>query len=103
ERLESDLLTIVDDTTGGALISRVVRTRDLYRGDHLDALPDLLVEWSDRTAMGSMVIAGGAGARVVARSPQIGTIIGANDYGRSGEHRPGGWFVAAGAGPATGR
>jgi predicted AlkP superfamily phosphohydrolase/phosphomutase len=91
EQLESDLLTIVDDTRGVPLV------------EHLDALPDLLVEWSDRTAMGSMVIAGGAGARVVARSPRIGTIIGANDYGRSGEHRPGGWFVAAGRGLAAGR
>ena len=103
EQLESDLLAIMDDTTGAPLVARVARTRDLYRGEHLGALPDVLVEWSDRTAMGSTVIAGGAGARVVARSPRIGTIVGANDYGRSGEHRPGGWFVAAGAGPATGR
>jgi len=103
EQLESDLLAIVDDTTGAALISRLVRTRDLYRGDHLDALPDLLVEWSDRTAMGSTALAGGAGARVIARSPRIGTIVGANEYGRSGEHRPGGWFVAVGPGVSAGR
>ena len=103
EQLESDLLAIVDDTTGAPLISRLIRTRDLYDGEQLGALPDLLVEWSDRTAMGSTLLAGGAGARVIARSPRIGSIVGANDYGRSGEHRPGGWFVAARPGLRAGR
>lgn len=103
EQLESDLLAIVDDTTGARLVSGVVRTRDLYDGENLDALPDLLVEWSDRIAMGTTVLAGGAGARVIARSPRIGTVIGENDYGRSGEHRPGGWFVATGPDIPAGR
>jgi hypothetical protein len=40
---------------------------------------------------------------VSARSPKIGTIVGANDYGRSGEHRPGGWLVATGPGVSNGR
>lgn len=102
ERLESELLAIVDDATGAPLVSRVVRTRDLFQGAHIDALPDLLVEWSERAAAGSTAL-GGAGARVVARSPRIGTIEAANDYGRSGEHRPGGWFVAAGPALPTGR
>jgi predicted AlkP superfamily phosphohydrolase/phosphomutase len=97
-QLERDLLAIVDDATGAPLVRRVLRTRDLYAGEHLDALPDLLVEWNDTVAIGSTGLAGGAGARVVARSPKIGTIEGANDYARSGEHRPGGWLVAAGRG-----
>ncbi|HEY7894126.1 MAG TPA: alkaline phosphatase family protein [Gemmatimonadaceae bacterium] len=102
DRLEADLLAIVDETTGAPLVSRVVRTRDLYQGDHLDDLPDLLVEWSERTAAGSLAL-GGTGARVIARSPRVGTVEGANDYGRSGEHRPGGWFVAAGPALRAGR
>ncbi|HKV51388.1 MAG TPA: hypothetical protein VJO52_09325, partial [Gemmatimonadaceae bacterium] len=101
-QLESDLLAIVDDVTGAPLISRVVRPRDLYQGDRIDDLPDLLVEWSERSAVGSTAL-GGAGAQVIARSPRIGVIHGANDYGRSGEHRPGGWFVAAGPAIAKGR
>jgi hypothetical protein len=40
---------------------------------------------------------------VIARSPRVGTVEGANDYGRSGEHRPGGWFVAAGPALRAGR
>ncbi|HXE61692.1 MAG TPA: alkaline phosphatase family protein [Gemmatimonadaceae bacterium] len=102
DQLESDLLAIVDDATGAPLVARVVRTRDLYQGEHVDDLPDLLVEWSERTAVGSLAL-GGAGAQVIARSPRIGIIHGANDYGRSGEHRPGGWFVAAGPGLSQGR
>ncbi|MGH7647295.1 MAG: hypothetical protein ACREND_04205, partial [Gemmatimonadaceae bacterium] len=102
QRLTTDLLAIVD-ATGAPLVARVRQTRDLYQGEHLDALPDLVVEWSDRTALGSTALGGGAGARVVATSPAIGSIEGANDYGRSGEHRPGGWFVAAGPGLPRGR
>ena len=98
EQLEQDLLAIVDDVSGARLVSRLVRTRDLYAGEHIDALPDLLVEWNDAVANGSTAVGGGAGARVRARSAKIGTIGGANDYSRSGEHRPGGWLVAAGPG-----
>ena len=98
DQLEQDLLAITDDATGAPLVSRVVRTRDLYNGEHLDALPDLLVEWNEAVANGSTSLGAGAGAHVRARSPKIGTIDGANDYARSGEHRPGGWLVAAGPG-----
>jgi predicted AlkP superfamily phosphohydrolase/phosphomutase len=103
EQLENDLLAIVDDASGAPLVRRVLRTRDLYSGEHLDALPDLLVEWNESVAIGSTTLGDGAGASVRARSPKIGTIEGANDYGRSGEHRPGGWLVAAGPGVQHGR
>jgi predicted AlkP superfamily phosphohydrolase/phosphomutase len=103
EQLERDLLAIVDDASGAPLVKRVLRTRELYDGEHLDALPDLLVEWNEGVANGSTALGGGAGARVCARSPKIGTIVGVNDYGRSGEHRPGGWLVAAGPGVAHAR
>ncbi|MDB4911281.1 MAG: type phosphodiesterase/nucleotide pyrophosphatase, partial [Gemmatimonadetes bacterium] len=103
ETLTEDLLAIVDDASGAPLVGRVLRTRDHYCGEHLDALPDLLLEWNESVAIGSTALADGAGARVRARSPRIGTIEGANDYGRSGEHRPGGWLVAAGPGVERGR
>ena len=94
--LEADLLAIIDEVTGEPLVRRVIRTRDLYAGDELDALPDLLVEWSDTVARGSTAVGNGAAAVVRARSPKFGTIEGVNEYGRSGEHRAGGWYVAAG-------
>jgi predicted AlkP superfamily phosphohydrolase/phosphomutase len=43
-------------------------------------------------------VGGGAAAHVRLRSPRIGTIEGSNDYGRTGEHRPDGLFIAAGRG-----
>jgi predicted AlkP superfamily phosphohydrolase/phosphomutase len=102
-QLEADLLAIVDEVSGEPLVRRVIRTRDLYAGERLDALPDLLVEWNDAVAQGSTALGDGAAARVRARSPKIGTVEGANEYGRSGEHRSGGWFVAAGPGVRAGR
>ena len=95
-QLSADLLEIVDERTGGRLVRRVLRTRDLYDGPHLDALPDLLVEWNDEVATGSSCVAGGEGALVTAHSAKIGRVEHENAYGRTGEHRPEGIFIAAG-------
>lgn len=94
--LSQSLLEIVDMQTGMPLVKRVVRVADLYAGENLDLLPDLLVEWNDATATGSTIIANGVNSRVRATSPGIGIIEGANDFGRTGEHRTNGWLVAAG-------
>jgi predicted AlkP superfamily phosphohydrolase/phosphomutase len=102
-QLEADLLEIVDEESGAPLVKRVLRTRELYEGEHLDALPDLLVEWNDAVARGSTALGSGSHAHVRARSSKIGIVEGTNDYGRSGEHRPGGWFVAAGPAVEHGR
>jgi predicted AlkP superfamily phosphohydrolase/phosphomutase len=80
-----------------------VRTGDLCQGPCLDDLPDLLVEWSDEVPTGSVRIGGGIGAAVRASSAKIGTVEGVNQYGRSGEHRIGGLFVAAAPGMQSGR
>ena len=45
-RADPGQLTYAD--TGERVVSRVRRTRDLYQGEHLDLLPDLLVEWDDQ-------------------------------------------------------
>lgn len=101
ERLGRDLCEIVDARTGGTLVRRVLRTADLHQGERRDDLPDLLVEWSDEVPTGSSEVGIGAGARVRASSPKIGVVEGTNDYGRTGEHRPGGWVVVAGPGMPT--
>ena len=98
DRLETDLLEIRDHRTGGPLVARVLRTSDHFHGPHLSELPDLLVEWNDDTATGSTAIGHGMGAVVRVSSPKIGMLEGHNEYGRSGEHRPDGWFVATGPG-----
>ncbi len=100
--LSEALLEIVDDRTGRRAIREVVRTAERFQGEHLDLLPDLLVHWDDTTPTGSTAVAGGTASRVRLRSPRIGTIEGANTYGRTGEHRRDGFFIAAGAGIPTG-
>jgi predicted AlkP superfamily phosphohydrolase/phosphomutase len=103
EWLAGELTAIIDLRTGQPAIRRVIRTATLYSGPFLDELPDLLVEWDDRIATGSSLLGGGAGATVRLQSPAIGLIEGVNDYGRSGEHRSGGLFIAAGPGISAGR
>jgi predicted AlkP superfamily phosphohydrolase/phosphomutase len=100
--LSRELLAIVDERTGAPLVRRVLRTADLYTGPHLDSLPDLLVDWSDAVPTGSTALAGGSGASVRAHSPAIGVMEGANDFGRTGEHRPEGLLVVAGSGVRPG-
>jgi predicted AlkP superfamily phosphohydrolase/phosphomutase len=101
--LEAALLAIVNEHTGAPLVRRVRRTASLYAGEQLHTLPDLLIEWNDAQPTGTTALAGGAAASIRATSPEIGTLERANDYARTGEHRPGGWFVAAGRGITPGR
>jgi predicted AlkP superfamily phosphohydrolase/phosphomutase len=103
DALARDLTAIVDAGTGRPLVRRVLRTSDVYRGEYRDDLPDLLVEWSDEQPVGSAVVGGGAGATVRASSPKTGTIEGVNRYGRTGDHRPEGLFLASGPGVRPGR
>ncbi len=98
DELACDLLAIVDERAGSPLITAVDHTSSLYEGDRRDALPDLLVTWSDAAATGSLAHADGRGATVRARSTKIGVVEGRNSYGRTGEHVPAGFFVCVGPG-----
>ena len=98
EQLSRDLLAIVDDRTGSPLVAAVQRTDSMYAGARLDALPDLLVTWSDAVATGTLAHAGGRGATIRARSETIGVLEGQNEYHRTGEHIASGFFAFAGPG-----
>ena len=91
ERLRADLLDLVDPDTGAPLVAQVLRTSDLYRGERLDDLPDLLVEWDER-ATGT-----------AAASDLVGTVRAARWPGRPGEHRAAGVCFVRGPGIPTGR
>lgn len=101
--LTADLLAVIDERTGRPAIQRVVRSGDLYEGEHLHRLPDLLVEWADDVPTGSTIVGDGAGATVRLSSPKIGSVEGANIFGRTGGHRNKGWFMLAGPGIEAGR
>ena len=84
--LTRDLLDIVDLDSGHRVVARVLRTDDLYRGEHRDLLPDLLVEWSSHAPI----------SKIRLGSEKIGEIVGEYRFCRSGDHFPGGMFVATG-------
>lgn len=102
-KLSDDLLAIIDERTGRPLVRRVIRAGELYQGERLSDLPDLLVEWSDDTPTGSANVGNGAGAVVRAGSETLGTVEGINTYGRTGEHRAGGLIMASGRGIKPGQ
>jgi predicted AlkP superfamily phosphohydrolase/phosphomutase len=101
--LERELLEIRDLETGKSVVAGVTRTRDLYEGEHLDLLPDLLVEWNPELPLGSANAGRAGSGRMRIGSEAIGVVEGENRYCRTGEHRPEGLFVAVGGGIKPGR
>jgi len=101
--LTERLLEVVDERTDRPLVRRVLRPGAMYEGPHLELLPDLLVEWSDDVPTGSAIVAGGVASRVAVGSQRIGRLERTNWFGRTGAHRPRGWFVLAGPGIEPGR
>lgn len=90
-KLSADLHELVDAETGRPVVKEVLRSDQLFPGEHTDDLPDLLVRWNrDRLI------------RAVA-SPKIGCVSG-EDRGtrRTGDHRPEGLVLVRGAGIAAG-
>jgi predicted AlkP superfamily phosphohydrolase/phosphomutase len=90
--LERDLLEIVDLDTGKRVVSRVLRTDEHYSGPYRDHLPDLLVEWAGYAPI----------SKIRLGSAKIGEIQGEYHHCRSGDHFPGGMFIALGPGIGTG-
>ena len=88
--LESDLTKIINVETGRPLVREVLRTAEVFPGEHQGALPDLLVRW-DRSAP----------VRKIA-SEKIGTIERGYDGIRTGDHRNPGMFYARGPGIVAG-
>lgn len=101
--LRDDLLALVRPDSGQPLVRRVHRTRDLFRGECEEVLPDLLVEWHTEPPLGTTVAGGGKGAAIVATSPKTGRLELLNSNCRTGEHRSEGMFVARGPGITPGR
>ena len=91
DQLSRDLLSLVNVDTGQPLVRRVLRTADLFSGERLADLPDLLVEW-ERNAPVSRI-----------DSPKTGRIEGVFRGQRTGDHKAVGVFFARGPGIAPGR
>ena len=91
-RIADGLASFVDADSGAPIVATVGRTDQVLPGGERGAgLPDLIVRWSDRPA---------ASHRSV-RSPALGSVAwptpGRHPDGRSGNHRPDGFLIAAGS------
>lgn len=88
--LTRDLLELANLADGKPLVRRVIRTAGEYASDLTTHFPDLLIEWAAETEVSGVV------------SPRIGEIRRGYDYCRTGDHRPGGFFIATGPGMEAG-
>jgi predicted AlkP superfamily phosphohydrolase/phosphomutase len=84
--LAMNFLALKDPLTGRPLVSEVVRVAERFPGPHASAFADLLVIWNADAPIRSVA------------SDAIGVIGDELPPDRSGNHRPGGWFVVAGPG-----
>ena len=86
DALARDLLAIMDIDRNVPAFTSVTRVTDLYRGEHQDTLPDLLVQWNQTIPVGHVRLS----------SPKLGVLEGTYKLSRTGEHRPEGLFAAFG-------
>ena len=84
ESLEKDSMAIVNVETGEPIAEKIVRTDDFYSGPCRDQLPDLIIEWNNRSPVS------------VITSEKIGTLEGQIKSQRTGDHRWEGLIVAVG-------
>ena len=91
QQITRDLMDVVNADTGMPVVRRVLRTSEIYQGPYLHHLPDLLIEWRDDAPVYRI------------HSPKIGELRGEYRYCRSGEHKPGGLFIAHGPAITPGR
>lgn len=91
EELSRDLLTLVNLDTGKPVVRKVLRTADLYHGEQMDHLPDLMVEWNQEAPISSIY------------SPKTGRIEGIFSGNRTGDHKPNGIFMVMGPSITPGR
>jgi predicted AlkP superfamily phosphohydrolase/phosphomutase len=101
--LTSELMKIVEYESRKPIVKGVLRTAELYQGEYLDCLPDLLVEWDDEIMLESESSGNSKGRGLRIFSEKIGIIEGVNTYCRTGDHRPEGLFIALGPHVKAGR
>jgi predicted AlkP superfamily phosphohydrolase/phosphomutase len=91
-----DLEKIVDYETGKPLIKRIIRTSELYDGEKLNHLPDLLIEWNELKLIGSAQVSDDDSSLLKIYSEKTGLVEGRYSYCRTGDHRPEGLLIARG-------
>jgi predicted AlkP superfamily phosphohydrolase/phosphomutase len=85
-RLAADLLAVINVETGRPMVDAVIPTDEHYRRSVDDTLPDLFVDWNRQSLMETVW------------SPKTGVVHVPYTHWRTGDHRPDGLVLAAGAG-----
>lgn len=89
--LADGLASFADADTGGPVVDKILRRDDLYEsGANRELLPDLIVRWADTPAASHRVLVSARYGEIAWPTP------GRHPEGRSGNHRPGGFLIAAG-------
>jgi predicted AlkP superfamily phosphohydrolase/phosphomutase len=84
--LRDGLMGFINEETGRPVVEAIQRIEDLYPGESVAELPDLIINW-DRSAPITRL-----------SSAQYGRVDRRQASRRTGDHRPAGLIVAAGAG-----
>jgi predicted AlkP superfamily phosphohydrolase/phosphomutase len=90
DELAREFLELVNVETGKPAVERVIKVREEYEGDRIDALPDLAVVWSAEAPINGL------------RSTRIGTVRGVNPERRPGGHHPEAFVILSGPGVVVG-
>lgn len=85
ERIKQDLLDLVNPETGEQVVQQVHQVSELYPGEDVSGLPDLLVEWNRRNPIHAAV------------SSKAGLVYSPVLMMRSGDHRPEGLYMLRGS------
>lgn len=88
--LAARLSELTDLETGMPVVKRVIKTHEVYSGTHLDELPDLLVEWIERSMINGV------------RSPNTGVVTRSFAASRTGDHTADGVVFVRGPGIGPG-
>ena len=83
QKLCSELEELVNPDTGNPAVKRAIRVADIYTGDRLYDLPDIVIQWAEDGLINHL------------HHPKFGTVSG-HDIIRKAQHSEDGFVIAAG-------
>ncbi|GJL54894.1 MAG: hypothetical protein NPIRA02_20260 [Nitrospirales bacterium] len=84
DEITQDLLELINPDTGEQAVAGVIKVKDLYKGNHLDELQDLIVQWNGNAPINHL------------ESEKMGKVSGILPDKRTGAHMVNGFLLASG-------
>jgi predicted AlkP superfamily phosphohydrolase/phosphomutase len=82
--ISEELSQLINVDTGKTAIEEVIRIDEIFSGDNINDLPDLIIKWKGDAPIRGL------------QSPKVGSVYGENPERRSGGHRSISFFIGAG-------